>query len=126
MKESFKIDYPKTPAGKKRWAKEYGMNKYYAGCHWSVRKQDADYWHLMVKSCMERQGIRKRPFDKPVNISFWWNDRLDLDNHAVMGKYIVDAMKGRLLQDDNRRWVRGISHFWHDEDYILVEVKEIR
>lgn len=125
MTEVFRIDYPNTKAGKKLWCKEYGMNKYYAGTHWSIRKRDADFWHMMVKACMNKQGVRGVPFSKPVVVTFHWNDRLDIDNHAVMGKFIVDAMKGRLLQDDSRRWLKGVCHYWHDEEYIRVEVREV-
>jgi Holliday junction resolvase RusA-like endonuclease len=125
MTESFRIYYPKSKAEQKRWASEYGMNAYYAGKHWSKRKQDAEYWHLLTRSAINRQEVRKTPFDKPVVITMLWNDRLDIDNHAAMGKMIVDAIKGRLINDDNRRWVKGVCHFFHDEDYILVTIKEV-
>ena len=125
MTESFRIYYPKSKAEQKRWAKEYGMNAYYAGKHWSRRKQDAEYWHLLTRSAINRQEVRKTPFEKPVVITILWNDRLDIDNHAVMGKMIVDAIKGRIINDDNRRWVKGVCHFFHDEDYILVKIGEI-
>ena len=125
MTESFRIYYPKSKAEQRRWAKEYGMNAYYAGKHWSRRKQDAEYWHLLTRSAINRQEVRKTPFEKPVVITILWNDRLDIDNHAVMGKMIVDAIKGRLINDDNRRWLKGICHFFHDEDYILVKIGEI-
>lgn len=118
MTETFHIDHPPTKAGKKQWAHEYGMNKYYAGVHWSIRKRDADFWHMLTRSCMNRCGVRKQPFRRPVYVSFWWNDNLDLDNHAVMGKFIVDAMKGRVIEDDTRRHLQGVRHYWHDEDYI--------
>lgn len=123
--ESFRIYYPKSKAEQKRWAKEYGMNAYYAGKHWAIRKQDAEYWHLLTRSAMNRQEIRVRPFEKPVEISFLWNDRLDIDNHAIMGKMIVDAMKGRLINDDSRRFVKGVYHGFHDEDYILIQIREV-
>ena len=100
MTESFRIYYPKSKAEQKRWAKEYGMNAYYAGKHWSRRKQDAEYWHLLTRSALNRQEVRRTPFEKPVVITILWNDRLDIDNHAVMGKMIVDALKGRLINDD--------------------------
>lgn len=125
MTETFHIDYPRTKAGKKQWAHEYGMNKYYAGVHWSIRKRDADFWHMLTRSYMNRCGVRKQPFRRPVYVSFWWNDRLDLDNHAVMGKFIVDAMKGRVIEDDSRRWLRGVRHYWHDEDYIKIIIREV-
>lgn len=125
MTESFRIYYPKSKAEQKRWAKEYGMNAYYAGKHWSRRNQDAEFWHLITRNALNRQEVRRTPFEKPVEISFLWNDRLDIDNHAVMGKMIVDALKGRLINDDNRRWLKGVCHRFHEEDYILVQIKEV-
>jgi len=125
MREQFKIQYPPTAAGKKRWAKEYGLNKYYSGVHWSVRKRDAEFWHMLTRSCMNKAGVRNRPFEKPVVISMYFNDRLDCSNHAMYFKYIEDGMKGRIIQDDSRRWVKGCEVYFHDEDYILVEVREV-
>jgi hypothetical protein len=122
----FKIPYPPTKAGKAQWAKDYGLNAYYAGKHWSKRKKDAEFWHALVRSELRKQGIKPRPFREAVIISFWWNDRLDIDNHAAMGKMIVDALKGVLLQDDTKKYVKGVGHLFHDEDYILVEVTEIK
>lgn len=125
ISEKFEIPYPKSKAAMKQWMKEYGMNAYYSGKHWSARKRDAEFWHMMVRSCMANQDVRRVPFKRPVVITFHWNDRLDIDNHAVMGKMIVDAMKERLIEDDSRRWVKGVCHYFHDEDYISVEVREI-
>ena len=124
--ESFRIYYPKSKAELRRWTKEYGMNAYYAGKHWAMRKKDAEYWHLLTRSAMNKQEVRARPFEKPVEISILWNDRLDIDNHAVMGKMIVDAMKGRVINDDNRRWFKGLYHGFHDEDYILIQIREVQ
>ena len=123
--EKFKIPYPKSKAGQKQWSKDYGMNAYYAGKHWSLRKRDAEFWHMMVRSCMASQDVRHVPFKRPVIITFHWNDRLDIDNHAIMGKMIVDAMKGRVIEDDSRKWLKGVCHYFHTEDYILVTVKEV-
>lgn len=125
MKEVFFIPYPKSPSGRKSWNKAYGFNKIYAGCHWSIRKQDAQYWHLLTASAMNSARCRRKPFEKPVMIRFFWNDRLDLSNHAYMAKLIEDAMKGRIITDDSRRWVQGIEHRFHDGDCIVVEVEEI-
>lgn len=123
--EKFRIPYPTTGAGKKDWNKRYGANAYWAGKPWQVRKQDADFWHRLTTLNMNQQNIRRTPFKRPVIITFRWNDRLDLDNHSIMGKMIVDAMKGRLIENDDRRFVRGICHYFHDEDYISVEIKEV-
>ena len=126
ISEKFKIPYPKSKAAMKQWTKDYGMNAYYAGKHWSKRKQDAEFWHMITRSCMNSQDVRRVPFKRPVIVIFHWNDRLDIDNHAVMGKMIVDAMKGRIIEDDTRRWLKGVCHYFHDEDYIGVEIREIQ
>ena len=125
MREVFKIEYPNTAAGKKDWNKRYGFNRFYAGVHWSERQRAAEYWHNMTRACMERAGVRKRPFDRPVVITMYFNDRQDCSNHAVMFKMIEDGMKGRLIHDDSRKWVKGNEIYFHDEDYIKVVVREI-
>lgn len=125
MSEVFCIDYPKSEAGKKQWNKLYGMNSIYAGKHWSKRQEDARYWHARTVAAINATHIRRKPFDKPVIISFYWNDRLDLSNHAYMAKLIDDGMKGKLIVDDSKKFVRGIEHYFHDEPYIKVKVREI-
>lgn len=74
---------------------------------------------------MNKQNVRGVPFSKPVVITMYFNDRLDCSNHAVMFKMIEDAMKGRLIVDDSRKWVKGNEIYFHDEEYIRVEVREV-
>lgn len=119
----FDIDYPESKAGKRNWNKNYGLNSIYSGKHWSERKADAEYWHYMVYKALS--DYHKNPFDKPVVITFYWNDNLDLSNHAYMAKMIEDAIKGRIIKDDNKKCVLGIEHYWHSEDCIRVKVKTI-
>ncbi len=123
--ESFKIYYPKSKAEMKRWTKEYGMNAYYAGKHWAVRKKDAEFWHLLTRSAMNKQEVRLRPFEKPVILTFYFNDRLDCSNHGMFIKMIEDGMKGRLITDDSKKFVKGIECYFHNEEYILVKVREV-
>ena len=81
----FKIDYPKP---KTLWTKKYSLNRYYSGVHWSIRKKDADYWHLLTLSAI--QGLK--PTNKPVILTFYFNDGLDISNHAAMAKMIEDGL----------------------------------
>lgn len=120
----FTIPYPATKKGKSVFCKRFGLNAYYAGKHWSARKRDAEELHWMTRSAMRRAGIRQRMLQRPVEITFRWDDRLDIDNHAVLGKAIVDGMKGYILQDDNRRYVRRVCHEFWDGGEIQVEVRE--
>lgn len=113
---TIKIPYPKSLKG-------YSLNDIYAGKHWSLRKKDADYWRYSVWHALQEQGIRKKIISKPVTITFSWCDRLDVDNHAYMGKLIVDALKGYLLQDDSKKYYKEVRHKYHDKKYIKVEVE---
>ena len=76
----------------------------------------------MAWAAIRKAKIRKDPFTIPVEVRFYWNDGLDVDNHAVMGKAFLDAMKGYIVQDDSRKWVRKVSHEFWDGKEILVEV----
>lgn len=119
----FEIPYPTTKRGKAAWNKRFGLNAYYAGKHWAQRKKDAEDLHTLALWAMKKAHIQKRYFSRPVEVTFRWNDGLDIDNHAAMGKAFVDAMKGYILPDDNRKWVRKVSHEFWDGESIQVEVK---
>lgn len=122
----FEIPYPPTKKGKAAWNKRFGLNAYYAGKHWAARKKDAEYLHTLALVSMKKCGIRCEAFNRPVEVHFFWNDGLDVDNHASLGKAFVDAMKGYLLKDDNRRWFKRVSHEFWDGDSILVEIVPYR
>lgn len=111
---------------RKDFAARYGLNAYYAGKHWSQRQKDAKYWHAITEQAMNDAGIKKdhKPFTKPVSVKLYWNDKLDLDNHAAMGKMIVDALKGRIIEDDSRKYLASVQHYWHDCPFIKVEIAE--
>ena len=118
---TIKIDYPKKSEGKAKWNRQYGLNAYWSGKHWAARKKDADFWHMLVKSVLTKKC---KKFDKPVEIKFFWNDGLDIDKHAAMGKMIIDGLKGVLFTDDGKKYIKKVSHEYHDEDYIKIEIEE--
>lgn len=123
---SFTIPYPPTKKGKTAFCRRFGLNAYYAGKHWAARKKDAEELHQLAELSMRRAGVRKQAVKGPVEIRFFWDDGLDCDNHAAMGKAFVDAMKGYLLPDDNRKWVRRVCHeFWNGNE-ILVEIRLVK
>lgn len=118
----FTIPYPSTRAGMAEWSKRYSLNAYWSGKHYTARNRDAREIHDLTVLSMRRAGIRKGLLDGPAEIWFYWNDGLDVDNHAALGKMILDAMKGYILRDDNRKWVKGVHHEFWDGKEILVEV----
>lgn len=54
------------------------------------------------------------------------NNRLDIDNHSYLAKLIIDGMKGLLIEDDDRRFVKSLRQEFHNENrnFIFVEVYE--
>ena len=120
----FTIPYPATKKGKAAFCKRFGLNAYYSGKHWAQRKRDADELHMLARAAMNRAHIKRQPLENPVEIRFYWDDGLDADNHAVIGKAIVDAMKKAVIENDDRRYVAKVSHEFWDGREILVEVEE--
>lgn len=121
----FEIPYPPTKKAKAAWNKRFGMNAFYAGKHWAKRKKDAEELHNLALWSMKSAGIKKQFAVKPVEIRFFWDDRMDIDNHAALGKAFVDAMKGYILPDDSPRWFRKVTHEFWDGGKIRVEVEEL-
>lgn len=119
---AFTIPYPQTKAGKSAFCHQYGLNAYYAGKPWPMRRQDAEALHTLAALAMRKANVQRKAVTGPVEVRFYWDDRLDVDNHAVLGKAFLDAMKGYLLPDDNRKWVRRISHEFWERDCIGVKV----
>lgn len=120
----FDIPYPPTKKGKAAWNKRFGLNAYYAGKHWSARKRDAEELHTLAILCMKKAGIENEIFEKPVCITFLFNDGLDCSNHAAIVKMIEDAMKTRVIKDDGPKYVRSITVGFHEKDCITVIVRE--
>ena len=121
----FEIQYPQGKKGKSSWNRRFGLNAYYAGKSWPERKRDAEELHMIARAAMHRAGIRPGVISSPAQVRFYWADGLDIDNHAVLGKAIVDAMKGYLLADDGPKYVRKVSHEYWEGDCIRVEVEAI-
>lgn len=122
---TFTIQYPLGKKGKSDFCRRFGLNAYYEGKHWGQRKKDAEELHAMAAAAMRRAKIPQRLFERPVKVKFYWDNGLDVDNHAVIGKCVVDAMKGRILHDDNRKWLRGVSHEVWNGGCIRVEICEV-
>ena len=120
--QSFEINYPTSPKEKRKWTSQYGTNAYYAGKHWAVRKKDSEFWHWLVKAAT----ANIKPVKSPVELCFLWDDGIDVDNHSIMGKMITDALKGKVIPDDNRRYLKAVRHGFNEDNVIRVQIREIR
>ena len=122
----FTIPYPPTKKGKTAFCRRFGLNAYYSGNHWAKRKEDADELHKLTVLSMRKARVRRNLVSGPVSVVFRWDDGLDIDNHAAIGKAVVDAMKGYLLPDDSPRWFRKVSHEFWTGGSICVEITEAK
>lgn len=105
---------------------EWGMNKVYAGKHWSVRKTQAHQMHLIVRAAIRQQIKKPMMYTQPVSVRIRYDSRLDIDNHGYLAKLIIDGMKGVLIEEDDRRYVKQLVQEFHSmgKDRIFVEVEE--
>ena len=121
----FSIPYPETKRGKLDWNRRFSLNAYWSGKHPMVRSKDSKYIHMLTREALKRHGVKQTPFKVPVEITFYWNDRLDIDNHAALGKMIVDAMKKYVIVDDNPQRLKRVTHEFWDGQEIGVEVRAL-
>lgn len=119
----FHIPYPPTKAGKVAWNKRFGLNAYWSGKHYRQRAKDAQDIHSLTILALKKARIKKEPFTGPVKLTFLWADGMDIDNHAALGKMILDALKGWVVKDDSPRWVKEVTHKYWGGDYIRVIVE---
>ena len=112
------------PSARAHGRSDMDLTPNWAGKKPCVRAEDARDFKTLVRLCLRQQGVPVRLFEKPVSISFWHNTRMDVDNHAAIEKMTVDAIKGWLLRDDDRRHYREKHSFFHDENYMRVVISD--
>jgi hypothetical protein len=100
----------------------YGMNKLYAGTHWTKRKRQADFIHSLVQTTLYANKVPRMPFNKPVRVCISYNSRLDIDNHSYLSKLIIDGLKGYLIEDDTKKYLVELNQKFWNGNGILVEV----
>ena len=89
------------------------LNSIYSGKKWYTRQNQACKIHQLVRTELINQRVPKKPVEKPVGIEFYWNSLLDLDNHGYVAKLIIDGLKGYLIKDDSKKYIREIYHaYW--------------
>ena len=82
-------------------------NTFYSGKHWSVRKQEADTAHTIVRSLLDPD---LEPFQGRVDVSitvYAPSKPTDADN--ICAKLYIDGLKGWWFEDDTPDYVRTVS-----------------
>jgi len=82
-------------------------NKIYSAGHWSKRKKIVDPIHEAVWYAIP---AGTRPFKRRVDITvraYFRSKALDSDN--IPAKLYIDGLRGRVIVDDDRRYVRAVT-----------------
>lgn len=100
------------------------LNSIYSTSHWTKRKRQSEQVHNLVRLSLISQRIPKILFESPIKIDFWWNSKLDLDNHGYLAKLIIDGLKGYLIKDDTKKYINSISHNYWTQKGIKIRLTE--
>lgn len=102
----------------------FSLNAVYGGIHWARRRHQAKQIHELVGLELRRQLIPHHLATVPVSVHFSWNSNLDLDNHGYLAKLIIDGLKGYVIKDDSKPYIKGISHEYWDGPGVSVTVMD--
>jgi len=101
------------------------LNQYWAGMHWTKRKKEADRVHQLVLRSVPHDAVM---FNSPVFIvihAYFKNRPFDADN--IVAKPYIDALKGRLLREDDKRFVRGVMLYpYVDKENPRLEIEIVK
>ena len=99
------------------------LNKWYAGMHWTKRKQIKDNYTVIVKSQCSEVFSKDKMYS--VDYKFYFKSRpLDASNCTAMVKMIEDI----IFEDDTYKIVRElkISSDKGYNDLVEIKIKEIK
>lgn len=82
-------------------------NEFYSGKHWSIRKQEADAVHAIVRSLLDPD---QEPFKGRVDVSITvYAEKRPVDSDNICAKLYIDALKGWWFNDDTPDYIRTVS-----------------
>lgn len=101
-------------------------NTLYSGQHWTVRKEQADRVHLVVR---QHINPNHKPFKRKVDIviTVYFKNR-PLDPCNITAKMYIDGLIGWWLVDDNPKYVRSVktvSLVDKDNPRVVIEAVEV-
>ncbi len=98
-------------------------NEFYKAGHWSDRNAKAHLWHALVHEAIGKLEDATM-FDGPVNINIWaYYSHHVKDSDNICAKLLIDGLKGKLIQEDDPKWVRTVSVTSTKADVDLVDIE---
>lgn len=102
------------------------LNKIYSGGHYYERQNYSKGIHTLVRGQLKRQ-LPEHIHSRPVIITVSFpEDNLDIDNHSYFTKCVIDSLKGYLIVDDSRKYVKGVIQIFEPGlKNIRVRIEEV-
>ena len=102
----------------------WSWNKLYAGVHWTKRAEEADRVHDLVGWTLREMHTYSMFINTRVDIqvvAYFKNRPLDSDN--IVSKMYIDGLKGFVIKDDTREFVRKVTTQSEvDKEFPRVEI----
>lgn len=123
-----RLEYDNPPTfievGKIKKRKIYlGYNAIYAGIHYSVRQRIV---HELKQFLCTKELYDVAPIEGPVRIEIIYSKKSqnwDLDNRlGLWAKVFLDIIKGRVVKDDNVRYVKELRYIYKEADNDKLEI----
>lgn len=75
-------------------------NKFYEARHWSVRSGLKQKFSKIFDVLLLQGKVK--PMGE-MSLVIFYNNRMDCDNLSIMGKMLVDTMKGKYIENDGNK-----------------------
>lgn len=75
-------------------------NKFYEARHWTVRAGLKVKYTKIFEPLLLQAKVK--PF-KELSLVVFYNTRFDVDNLSIMGKMLIDVMKGKYIENDTNK-----------------------
>lgn len=76
-------------------------NKFYQSRHWSIR---AGYKNKLAQAFnILLLEAKVKPMSE-VSLVVFSNSRIDIDNHGIQNKILIDTMKDKYIMDDTKKY----------------------
>lgn len=97
---------------------------FYESKHWTVRAKLAKTWHVLTVNALPADY---QLYTVPVDIwvtAYYTGRACDADN--VCAKLVIDGLKGKVIRDDDPRYVVNVTtrSVHYRQDLVVVDIEE--
>ena len=107
--------------------KAVSWNELYEQKHWSHRKKLADEAHELVWAYLPK-GCKVFKGRVDIKVTAFFKSKRRRDSSNICAKLYEDGLKGRVIEDDDTRFVRKVTTeaiIGADCDRVVIELSEI-